>query len=99
MPSRRTGSTGWSPIWPPPDELKTALTFFLTMPWVPIVYYGEEIGMRNIEDAPVKEGSFTSRNRSSCRTPMIRAGSTVGSSRAWKSRYPSSRNSDNLPTM
>lgn len=53
-----------------PDELKTALTFFLTMPWVPIVYYGEEIGMRNIEDAPVKEGSFTSRNRSSCRTPM-----------------------------
>lgn len=53
-----------------PDELKTALTFFLTMPWVPIVYYGEEIGMRNIEEAPVKEGSYTSRNRSSCRTPM-----------------------------
>lgn len=53
-----------------PEELKTALTFFITMPWVPIVYYGEEIGMRNIEDAPVKEGSYTSRNRSSCRTPM-----------------------------
>ncbi len=53
-----------------PDQLKTALTFFLTMPWVPIVYYGEEIGMRNIEDAPVKEGSQSSRNRSSCRTPM-----------------------------
>lgn len=53
-----------------PEELKTALTFFLSMPWVPIVYYGEEIGMRNIEDAPYKEGSKTSRNRSSCRTPM-----------------------------
>lgn len=53
-----------------PEELKTALTFFLTMPWVPIVYYGEEIGMRNIEDAPYKEGSKSSRNRSSCRTPM-----------------------------
>ena len=53
-----------------PAELKTMLTFFFTMPWTPIVYYGEEIGMRNIEDAPVKEGSFSSRNRSSCRTPM-----------------------------
>ena len=53
-----------------PEELKTALTFFLTMPWVPIVYYGEEIGMRNLEDAPYKEGSKSSRNRSSCRTPM-----------------------------
>lgn len=53
-----------------PEELKTALTFFITMPWVPIVYYGEEIGMRNLENAPVKEGSLSSRNRSSCRTPM-----------------------------
>lgn len=53
-----------------PDELKTAMTFFICMPWVPIIYYGEEIGMRNIEDAPVKEGSYTSRNRSGCRTPM-----------------------------
>lgn len=53
-----------------PGELKTALTFFLTLPGIPIVYYGEEIGMRNIEDAPEKEGSFSSKNRSSCRTPM-----------------------------
>ena len=50
--------------------MKTALTLFLTLPAVPILYYGEEIGMRNLEDAPVKEGSYTSRNRSSCRTPM-----------------------------
>lgn len=53
-----------------PAQLKTALTLFLTLPGVPIIYYGEEIGLRNLEDAPVKEGSLTSRNRSSCRTPM-----------------------------
>lgn len=53
-----------------PEQLKAAMTFFLTMPGVPIIYYGEEIGMRNIEDAPYKEGSLTKRNRSSCRTPM-----------------------------
>ncbi len=53
-----------------PEDLKVALTLFTTMPWVPIIYYGEEIGMRNQESAPYKEGSKTSRNRSSCRTPM-----------------------------
>ena len=49
------------------EELKTAMTFFLTMPWVPIVYYGEEIGMRSMDGAPVVEGS---RDRSAQRTPM-----------------------------
>lgn len=53
-----------------PEELKVALTLFLTMPWPPIIYYGEEIGMRNLEEAPYKEGSKSARNRSSCRTPM-----------------------------
>lgn len=53
-----------------PKELKVALTLFLTMPWPPIIYYGEEIGMRNLEEAPYKEGSKSARNRSSCRTPM-----------------------------
>ncbi len=51
-------------------EQKVAMTWFLTLPAPPIVYYGEEIGMRNLEYAPAKEGSFTSRNRSTCRTPM-----------------------------
>ena len=50
-----------------PEELKTAMTFFLTMPWVPIVYYGEEIGMRSMDGVPAKEGS---RDRSAERTPM-----------------------------
>lgn len=53
-----------------PQELKVAMTYFLTQPAPPIIYYGEEIGMRNQEQAPSKEGSYTSRNRSSCRTPM-----------------------------
>ncbi len=50
-----------------PDELKVMMTFFLTMPWVPIVYYGEEIGMRSMDGAPFVEGS---RDRSAQRTPM-----------------------------
>ena len=49
------------------EELKTTLTLFLTMPWVPIVYYGEEIGMKSQLDAPWKEGS---RDRAAERTPM-----------------------------
>ena len=49
------------------SELKTAMTFFLTMPWVPIIYYGEEIGMRSMDGVPFVEGS---RDRSAQRTPM-----------------------------
>ena len=52
------------------EEQKVAITLFLTLPTPPIVYYGEEIGMRNLEYAPAKEGSSSSRNRSVCRTPM-----------------------------
>ena len=53
-----------------PEEHKVVMTMFLTLPTPPVVYYGEEIGMRNLEYAPVKEGSLSSRNRSTCRTPM-----------------------------
>lgn len=53
-----------------PEEQKVSITLFLTLPTPPIVYYGEEIGMRNLEYAYPKEGSFSSRNRSTCRTPM-----------------------------
>lgn len=52
------------------EEQKIALTFFLTLPAPPIVYYGEEIGMRNVECTRPKEGSFSSRDRTPCRTPM-----------------------------
>lgn len=49
------------------DQLKVTMTFFLTMPGVPIIYYGDEIGMKWYMDLPDKEGSG---NRSGCRTPM-----------------------------
>ena len=52
------------------EEQKIAITLFLTLPAPPIVYYGEEIGMRNLEFTHPKEGSLSSRDRTPCRTPM-----------------------------
>lgn len=49
------------------DQLKVTMTFFLTMPGVPIINYGDEIGMKFYMDLPSKEGSG---NRSGVRTPM-----------------------------
>ncbi|HEY2649880.1 MAG TPA: alpha-amylase family glycosyl hydrolase [Puia sp.] len=48
-------------------ELKVLITFLLTQPGVPFIYYGDEIGMRYIPNSPDVEGS---RNRSGTRTPM-----------------------------
>lgn len=64
-----------------PRQLKVAMTFLLTMPGVPFVYYGDEIGMRYLPDWPEKEGSIMGRNanRSGSRTPMQwTAGPTAG---------------------
>ena len=49
------------------DQLKVAMTFFLTMPGVPFIYYGDEIAMKYQMDLPGKEGS---NDRAGTRTPM-----------------------------
>jgi maltose alpha-D-glucosyltransferase / alpha-amylase len=48
-------------------DLACAFTFLMTMPGVPFIYYGDEIGMRTIPDLPSKEGGF---ERTGARTPM-----------------------------
>jgi len=48
-------------------ERKLAYSFLFTMPGVPFLYYGDEVGMRYIEDLPTHEGGYT---RTGSRTPM-----------------------------
>ena len=50
-----------------PAELKVLLAFILTQPGIPLIYYGDELGMKYIANSPDVEGS---RNRSGSRTPM-----------------------------
>ena len=49
------------------EQLKLAFTFLLTMPGAPFIYYGDEIGMRQVEGLTSVEGSY---NRTGSRTPM-----------------------------
>ena len=48
-------------------EIELAYALIFTMPGVPFLYYGDEIGMRYIEGLPSKEGGY---NRTGSRTPM-----------------------------
>ncbi len=51
------------------DDLEIIYAFGLTMPGVPFIYYGNEIGMRQLpEDWPQVEGAYRPRN--GARTPM-----------------------------
>jgi alpha-glucosidase len=49
-----------------PEELKLFYAFLFTMPGVPFLYYGDEIGMR-YQNLPTKEGGYF---RTGARTPM-----------------------------
>ncbi len=49
------------------SELKLAFATILTLPGVPFIYYGDEIGMKYVENMPTKEGGYT---RTGTRTPM-----------------------------
>lgn len=62
-----------------PDQLKVMLTWVLTMP-MPILYYGDEIGMRSLADLPNVEGAnHNGKERSGARTPMQwTSGETAG---------------------
>ncbi len=48
-------------------DLACAWAFLLTMPGVPFIYYGDEIGMKTVHGLPSKEGGF---DRTGARTPM-----------------------------
>jgi len=53
------------------DEVKVIYAMLLTMPGVPFVYYGDEIGMKYLEHSPDKEGANKNNGiRAGSRTPM-----------------------------
>ncbi len=54
------------------EELEVAMTFLLTQPAIPCIYYGDEIGIRYKDGLPDVEGSCVkSGNRAGARTPML----------------------------
>ena len=48
-------------------QLPLAYALLFTLPGVPFLYYGDEIGMRYLKNLPTKEGGYT---RTGSRTPM-----------------------------
>jgi maltose alpha-D-glucosyltransferase/alpha-amylase len=60
------------PIWGRDiAEVRTILAMLLTMPGVPCIYYGDEIGLRFLPNSPNKEGGLLDNiQRCGSRTPM-----------------------------
>ena len=54
------------------DQARAAMTFLLTWPTLPAIYYGDEIGMQFVPGLPDYEGSelLQGHNRAGSRTPM-----------------------------
>jgi glycosidase len=50
------------------DDIAVIFAFMLTMPGIPFIYYGDEIGMNQLEGLPHTEGSYM--GRAGDRTPM-----------------------------
>lgn len=54
-----------------PEEVRTVFAMLLTMPGVPFIYYGDEIGMNFLPEVPNQEGGILGAvNRCGSRTPM-----------------------------
>lgn len=49
------------------EELKVIYAFLLTLPGIPFIYQGDEIGQYNVDGLPSKEGGYV---RTGARTPM-----------------------------
>ncbi len=76
---RRTKSKGYMGVitgnhdvmrirrWRSMRDVELAFAFVLTMPGVPFIYYGDEIGMQYMEKMVSKEGGY---DRTGSRTPM-----------------------------
>lgn len=50
-----------------PHQIKLAFAFIMSMPGVPFIYYGDEIGMKQVKNIPSVEGGY---NRTGARSPM-----------------------------
>jgi maltose alpha-D-glucosyltransferase/alpha-amylase len=84
-------------------QARVAMTLTLTWPAMPSIYYGDEIGMRYLPDAPTTEGSRLgpTYERAGCRTPMQwgRLGAVPGPGEPAQSRYLPTDPAPDAPTV
>lgn len=78
------------------DDLKVIQAFIMTMPGIPLIYYGDEIGMRYLPGIRSVEGGY---KRTGSRSPMQwRKGKNLGFSDADKTYIPCDTSTD-APTV